>query len=108
LARANEIRTARADLKRRISEGDVTAAELILDPPLEASSWSVGELLRSQRGWGGARCRRFLARSRISELKPVGELTERQRHVLAAELERFLSRDRHAQRIDLPGTHLAS
>lgn len=29
----------------------------------------------------------FLARYRISEVKPIGELTERQRHLLARQLE---------------------
>lgn len=91
LARANEIRVARAELKRRIAEGELEAGEVILDPPSAASSWSVGELLVSQRGWGAARCRRFLARSQISERKPVGELTQRQRRVLASELDSFIS-----------------
>jgi hypothetical protein len=84
LARANEIRMARAELKRQIA-----AAEVILDPPSSARRWSVGELLVSQRGWGATRCRRFLARSQISERRTIGELTERQRHLLAAELRDF-------------------
>jgi hypothetical protein len=91
LARANEIRIARAELKRRIADGVLAAPELILDPPSAAESWSVGELLMSQRGWGAARCRRFLARSQINERKPVGELTQRQRLVLAAELRAFVA-----------------
>ena len=94
LARANEIRMARAELKRQIAEGEVEAAEVILDPPLAARSWSVGELLVSQRGWGATKCRRFLARSHISERRAVGELTERQRHLLAAELRAFMSLSR--------------
>ena len=36
LERANEIRLARAELKRRIAYGEVSAAEVILYPPLEA------------------------------------------------------------------------
>jgi hypothetical protein len=86
LARANEIRVARAELKRQIAEGETDPAEVILDPPLAAQRWSVGELLVSQRGWGATRCRRFLARSHISERKPIGELTDRQRQVLADQL----------------------
>ena len=88
LKRANEIRRARAILKRRIGAGHLSAAEVILDCPVEASRWPVAELLASQRHWGSAKCRKFLARNRISEAKPVGELTERQRHLLAAQLER--------------------
>jgi hypothetical protein len=94
LARANEIRMARAELKRQIADGEVDAADVILDPPLAARSWSVGELLVSQRGWGATRCRRFLARSHISERRRVGELTDRQRNLLAGELRAFMSLSR--------------
>jgi hypothetical protein len=87
LERANEVRLARAELKRRIAEGDTSAAAVILACPWEASSWSVAELLISQRRWGITRCRKFLARNQISEIKPIGTLTERQRHLLAAQLE---------------------
>jgi hypothetical protein len=86
LGRANEVRLARAELKRRIADGHVSAAEVILAPPREASSWAVGELLTSQRRWGNTRCRKFLQRNQISETKPLGELTERQRRVLATQL----------------------
>jgi hypothetical protein len=40
----------------------------------------------SQRRWGNTRCRKFLYRNQISELKPIGQLTERQRRMLAAQL----------------------
>ena len=87
LERANEVRLARAELKRRISDGDASAAEVILACPWEADSWSVAELLMSQRRWGITRCRKFLARNQISEIKPIGKLTERQRNLLAAQLQ---------------------
>ncbi len=86
LARANEVRLARAELKRRIARGDISAAEVILACPEAAGSWSVGELLMSQRRWGITRCRKFLARNQISEIKKIGALTERQRQLLAAQL----------------------
>jgi len=87
LERANEIRLARAGLKRRIATGEISAAEVILTCPKEATSWSVGELLMSQRRWGSTRCRKFLFRNQILETKPVGQLTERQRRVLATGLD---------------------
>ena len=87
LERANEVRLARAELKRRIAEGETNAAEVILSCPWEASSWTVGDLLMSQRRWGSARCRKFLSRAQIGEMKQIGSLTERQRRVLAAELD---------------------
>jgi hypothetical protein len=87
LQRANRVRLARADLKRRIADGEITAAEVILTSPWEASSMALGDVLMSQRRWGGTRCRKFLAMFRISETKTVGSLTERQRHALAAQLD---------------------
>ncbi len=87
LERANEVRLARAELKRRIAEGDVSAGEVILNSPWEASSWSVGDLLMSQRRWGSTRCRKFLSRNQIGEMKQVGALTERQRRMLATALK---------------------
>lgn len=87
LERANEVRLGRAELKRRIAEGELSAAEVILACPWQAHSWSVGELLMSQRRWGNTRCRKFLYHNQISELKPIGKLTERQRQLLAAQLD---------------------
>jgi hypothetical protein len=46
----------------------------------------VSELLLSQRRWGGTRCRKFLERNGVSEIKLIGALTERQRHLLAEQL----------------------
>jgi hypothetical protein len=87
LERANEIRLARAELKRKIAVGDVSVAEVILSSPREAESWPMSELLMSQRRWGSERCRKFLKRNGIYELKPVGKLTDRQRVLLATQLE---------------------
>ena len=91
LERANEVRLARADLKRRIAVGEMSAAEVILACPGEVSSWSVGDLLMSQRRWGSTRCRKFLSRNRIIETKPIGALTERQRRMLASQLDTCVS-----------------
>src|SRR6516162_5702790 len=81
LERANAVRLGRAELKRRIAEGDASAADVILDPPAEALSWAIGELLMSQRRWGNTRCRKFLSRHHITETKTLGALTDRQRHL---------------------------
>ena len=86
LERANEIRLARAELKRRIAYGAISAADVILEPPSEAASWAIGDLLLSQRRWGHTRCRKFLMRNQINETKPVGALTDRQRRILADQL----------------------
>ena len=91
LQRANRVRLARAELKRRIADGEVTAGEVILTSPWEASSMAIGDVLMSQRRWGGTRCRKFLAMFRITETKTIGSLTDRQRHALAAQLDAHAS-----------------
>ena len=87
LERANEIRLARASLKRQIARGETSAAQVLQDCPDEAASWPIGDLLMSQRRWGVTRCRKFLSRNQIVETKPVGTLTERQRRLLVASLQ---------------------
>jgi len=84
LERANQVRLARAELKRRVAVGDADVAEVILECPWEAASMAVGDLLMSQRRWGQTRCRKFLAQVPLSEKKPIGSMTERQRRTLAA------------------------
>lgn len=88
LERANQVRLARAELKRRIADGEALAADVILTCPQEMDSWSVAELLMSQRRWGSTRCRKFLARNQINERKTLGALTERQRQLIATQLPR--------------------
>src|SRR3954467_3371536 len=83
LQRANAVRLARADLKRRVAEGDVSAGEVILSSPWEAESMTVSDLLTSQKRWGSARCRKFLQCVPIPENKTIGSMTERQRRALA-------------------------
>lgn len=86
LARANEVRLARADLKRRVAEGEITAADVIQRSPWEAETMSVADLLMSQRRWGHTRCRKFLQSIPLSENKSVGSMTERQRRAVASML----------------------
>lgn len=86
LERANAVRLARAELKRQIAHGGRTAADVIMELPSEAVSWSVGDLLMSQRRWGSNRTRKLLCGLQISENRHLGKLTERQRRALAAQL----------------------
>jgi hypothetical protein len=86
LQRANEVRLARAELKRRVADGELTASDVVLDAPWEAESMAISDLLMSQRRWGRTRCKRFLAQVPLSETKTIGSLTERQRNAVAAQL----------------------
>lgn len=83
LARANEVRLARAALKRRVSDGEISVADVILSTPSEAETMPVLDLLMSQRRWGLTRCRRFLQCIPMSESKTVGSMTDRQRQAMA-------------------------
>lgn len=87
LERANRVRLARAELKRRVAAGELTAAEVVDRSPWEAERMTLCELITSQRRWGSTRCRKFLAALHLPELKEVGTLTERQRRELVAALD---------------------
>jgi hypothetical protein len=83
LERANEVRIARAELKRRVAAGAADVAELVLECPWEVQSMAVSDLLTSQRRWGQTRCRKLLAQVPLSERKTLGSMTDRQRRTLA-------------------------
>jgi len=86
LERANDVRLARAQLKRRVRAGGMDAAEVLLTSPWQTRTMSVGELLMTQRGWGRVRVRRLLLSVAVPENKEIGKLTERQRLAVAAVL----------------------
>jgi hypothetical protein len=83
LERANAVRLARADLKRRIASGRLAVADVILAPPEEARSMTIADLLMSQRRWGYTRCRKFLQELQITETRTIEKMTERQRRAVA-------------------------
>jgi hypothetical protein len=86
LQQANRVRLARAELKRQVTDGETSVADVVLECPWEAESMAIADLLMSQHRWGRTRCRRFLASVPMSETKTVGSMTERQRRALAARL----------------------
>jgi hypothetical protein len=86
LERANEVRLARAELKRQIAAEEISASQVILDCPWEAASMSISDLLMCQRRWGRARCRRLLVSLGVPENKQIGTLTQRQRSALSSVL----------------------
>jgi hypothetical protein len=95
LAHANRVRLARASLKRAILAGQIETVEVVRTCPWEVATMTIGELLRSQRRWGRARARKFLASLALNENRELGRLTQRQRGVLAAELETKASNGRY-------------
>lgn len=87
LRQANRVRVARAELKRKVAGNEASVADVVTQCPWEAASMEIGDLIRSQRRWGAARCRRLLVSVGLPENKHVGTLTDRQRRLLAAVLD---------------------
>ena len=86
LERANLVRLARAESKRRVGAGELAVADVILSCPWETETMTVFDLLMAQRRWGATRARKFLGSIPLSESKTIGTLTERQRLALATRL----------------------
>lgn len=104
LERANAVRLARAELKRRVAEGDMSVRDVILSSPWEADSMSVANLLTSQRRWGHTRCRKLLQSIPMSENKTIGSMTARQRTALAQALGTGSARSERAPSLALVGS----
>ena len=79
LRRANEIRVARAQLKRELAGGRVRIEEILATPPKHAETQKVHDLLLAVPKYGPARVARLLAHCRISHSKTVAGLSDRQR-----------------------------
>jgi len=88
LRQANEVRLARAELKRRVADGEISAGEVVGTCPWEVRTMTVLELLMSQRRWGRIKARKILDDTDLPETKRLGRLTERQRGAVIAALQR--------------------
>jgi hypothetical protein len=87
LARANQVRLARAALKREIGAGRRSVIDTVIERSWEVESMTLCELLRSQRRWGRARARKLLTSIGLSEGKRLGTLTDRQVGILVRALQ---------------------
>jgi hypothetical protein len=88
LARANEIRTRRARLKRDLKGGHAQIHGLLLDPPDYLLTAKVFDLLLAVPKYGRVKVNRILTYCRISPSKTIGGLSERQRNELVSYLRR--------------------
>jgi hypothetical protein len=79
LRQANETRSRRAALKKKLASGRVRIEDVLAQPPAYARTAKVQELLLAVPKVGPARAARFLSRCRIAPAKTVGGMTERQR-----------------------------
>ena len=79
LTRANEIRVARAQLKRDLKERRIRIEQVIADPPEYVLTAKVYDMLVAVPRLGRVKVGRLLTQCRISQSKTVGGLSERQR-----------------------------
>ena len=82
LAKANRIRTFRAQMKRDIKAGRVDARGVIAAPYEDVQTMHVYDLLRAVPYMGRIRADKLLRRCSIAPSKTVGGLSERQRKAL--------------------------
>ncbi len=88
LARANDIRSKRARLKRDLKAGRQSINGLLLDPPEYVETAKVCDMLLAVPKYGRVKVNKILTTCRISPSKTIGGLSERQR----AELVKLLHR----------------
>ena len=88
LSRANEIRSARAQLKRDLKAGKVKIETLLLDPPEYVLSAKAFDMILAVPKYGRVKANKILQTCRISPSKTIGGLSDRQRAELIGMLAR--------------------
>ena len=88
LKRANEIRTARAQLKRDLKAGRRSIHDLLLGPPEYVETAKVFDMLLAVPKYGRVKVNKVLQVCRISPSKTIGGLSQRQRTELVSMLRR--------------------
>jgi hypothetical protein len=93
LAKANAIRTRRAELKHHASAGETPLWQLLTSPPPDwLRTADVFRTIQGQRGVGRATARKAMRRAEIPIGATFGSLTPRARRALLDELARAISR----------------
>ena len=88
LARANQIRIKRAQLKRDLKSGRLSIHTLLLDPPEYLETAKVFDMLLAVPKYGRVKVNKILAHCRVAPSKTIGGLSERQRSELITLLHR--------------------
>jgi hypothetical protein len=88
LRRANDIRSARAQMKRDLKAGKTKIQTLLRDPPEYVLTAKVFDMLLAVPKYGRVKTNRILNQCRISPSKTIGGLSERQRAELVHQLRR--------------------
>jgi len=79
LAQANEVRRARAGLKKELASGKVELVQILADPPSCMRTARVRDLLLVLPKIGSVRAARILAHCGIAHSRTLAGLSERQR-----------------------------
>lgn len=82
LGRANRVRVFRAQLKRDVKAGRVSARALLTSPPTELETMAVFDLLLAVPKVGKVKANAMLRKVRVAASKTIGGLSERQRDEL--------------------------
>jgi hypothetical protein len=82
LAKANQVRSERAQLKQALAAGTVELAGVLNDPPACAQTAVVRDLMLAVPKVGPARVSRALAHCQITDNKTIAALSDRQRAAL--------------------------
>src|ERR1700736_2970003 len=88
LARANDVRSRRAQLKRDLKAGRQPIHELLLKPPEYLETAKVFDLLLAVPKYGRVKVNKILTVCRISPSKTIGGLSQRQRTELVDMMRR--------------------
>ena len=88
LRRANEIRSARAQLKRDLKAGKVKIEQLLRDPPEYVLSAKAFDMIVAVPKYGRVKANKILTQCRIAPSKTIGGLSARQRGELVSQLRR--------------------
>jgi hypothetical protein len=83
LTLANDVRVARAQLKRDMKAGRVRLADVLLEPPACTAKMPLVDLLTAAPKVGRVKADGLLADARLSGSRPVGGLTDRERRRFA-------------------------
>lgn len=78
LKRANEIRVARGQLKKDVKDGVKTVCDILDNPPEEAMTMKIYDLLIAQHKWGRRRVLAILHRVPVAEGVRIEALLMRQ------------------------------
>ncbi len=80
LGRANEVRCARAAVRRKLKKGELSLKAALANPHVQGMK--AYDLLMAQWKWGPRRTKTALSRAEIFESRRVENLTTRQREAL--------------------------